>query len=74
MVSTRRNDLDLKECTPPQRYFDTHSAQKMKFSIKDFFGKYDQIRSFLQIWSYLPKKSLMENFIFVQWHLQVFND
>ena len=36
----------------------------MKFSIKAFFGKYDQIRSFLQIWSHLPKKSLMENFIF----------
>ena len=33
----------------------------MKFSIKDFFSKCD--RSFLRIWSYLPKKSLMENFI-----------
>ena len=30
-------------------YFDT--AQKMKFSIKDFFCKCDQIRSFLRIWS-----------------------
>ena len=29
----------------------------MKFSIKDFFGKCD-------IWSHLPKKSLMKNFIF----------
>ena len=36
----------------------------MKFSIKDFFSKYDQIHTFLQIWSHLPKKSLMENFIF----------
>ena len=36
----------------------------MKFSIKDFFSKYDQIRIFLQIWSRLLKKSLMENFIF----------
>ena len=36
----------------------------MKFPIKDFFSKCDQIRSFLQIWSYLLKKSLMENFIF----------
>ena len=35
----------------------------MKFSIKDFFSKCDQIRSFLQIWSHLLKKSLMENFI-----------
>ena len=36
----------------------------MKFSIKDFFSKCDQIRSYLQIWSYLLKKSFMENFIF----------
>ena len=35
-----------------------------KFSIKDFFSKCDQIRSFLRIWSHLLKKSLMENFIF----------
>ena len=38
----------------------------MKFSIKDFFCKCDQIRSFPRILSYLQKKSLMENFIFVQ--------
>ena len=38
-------------------------ARKMKFSIKDFFSKCDQIRSFLRIWSHLLKKSLMENFI-----------
>ena len=36
----------------------------MKFSIKDFFSKCNQIRSFLRIWSHLLKKSLMENFIF----------
>ena len=36
----------------------------MKFSIKDFFSKCDQIRWYLQIWSHLLKKSLMENFIF----------
>ena len=34
----------------------------MKFSIKDFFSKCDQIK--LRIWSHLPKKPLMENFIF----------
>ena len=38
----------------------THTAQKMKFSVKDFFSKCDQI----WIWSHLLKKSLMENFIF----------
>ena len=37
----------------------------MKFSIKDFFSKCDQIRSFLPIWSHLLKKSLMENFFFL---------
>ena len=36
----------------------------MKFSIKDFFSKCDQIRSFLRILSQLLKKSLVENFIF----------
>ena len=36
----------------------------MKFSIKDFFSKCDQIRSLLWIWSHLLKKALMENFIF----------
>ena len=36
----------------------------MKFPIKDFFSKCDQIRRFLQIWSHLVKKSLSENFIF----------
>ena len=41
----------------------------MNFFIKDFFSKCDQIRSFLRIWSDLLKKSLMENFIFLQWIL-----
>ena len=41
-----------------------HICTKMKFSIKDFFSKCDQIRSFLRIRSYLLKKSLMENYIF----------
>ena len=36
----------------------------MKFLIKGFFSKCDQIRSFLRICSHLLKKSLMENFIF----------
>ena len=36
----------------------------MKFSIKDFSSKCDQILSFLRIWSHLLEKSLMENFIF----------
>ena len=40
------------------------NAQKMKYSSKDFFSKYDQIRRKLRIWSHSLKKSLMENFTF----------
>ena len=40
------------------------TAQKMKFFIKDFFSKCDQICRELRIWSHLLKKSSMENFIF----------
>ena len=43
---------------------DISTAQKMKFSIKNFVIKCDQIRSFLWIWSHLLKKSLIGNFIF----------
>ena len=39
-------------------------CRKMKFSIKGFFSKCDQIPSFLRIWSHLLKKSSIENFIF----------
>ena len=35
------------------------TAQKMKFSIKDFFNKRDQILRKLRIWSHLLKKSLI---------------
>ena len=35
----------------------------MKFTIKDFFGKCDQIRCFRQVWSHLLEKSLMKTFI-----------
>ena len=34
------------------------TVQKLKFSIKNFSSKCDQIHSFLQIWSHLPKNSL----------------
>ena len=52
---------------PSSEMFDT-LHKKIKFSIKDFIGKCDQICSFLWIWSFLLKKSWMKNFIlFVQW-------
>ena len=36
----------------------------MKFSVKDFSSKCDQILRKLGIWSNLLEKSIMENFIF----------
>ena len=48
----------------PLRLLNTDTAQKMKFSIKDFFCKYEQIRRKLRSGSHLLKKSLMENFFF----------
>ena len=44
--------------------FEVYTAQKMKFSIKDFLSKCDQIHSFLGIWLHLLKKSAVEKFIF----------
>ena len=40
---------------------DFQSIQKVKFFIKNFFGKSDEISCSLQIWSHLRQKSLMEN-------------
>ena len=42
-----------------------HTAQKMKFSIKDLCSKCHQILMKLSIWSHLLKKSILENFIFL---------
>ena len=50
------------------------TEQKMKFSIKDFFGKCDQIRSFLRIWSHLLKKSLTENLIFCAVYAEAYSE
>ena len=50
------------------------TMHKKGFSIKDFFSKCEQIRSFPQIWSHLLKKSWLGNFIFcavsvqIQWY------
>ena len=35
----------------------SHTAEKMKPSIKNFFSKCDQIHSFVTIWSHLLKKT-----------------
>ena len=46
--------------------FVANTSQKMKFSIKDFFSKCNQICRKLRIWSHLLKKSLMKTSFFVQ--------
>ena len=50
----------------------TTTAQKRKFSIKDFFSKCNQICRKLRIWLHLLKKSFMENFIFCAVYYSVF--
>ena len=40
-------------------------AQKVKFSIKDFFSKCDRN------WSYLLKKSLMKNLFIIIYHIKI---
>ena len=53
--------LWIKNCVV---FHSSKTAQKMEFSMKDFFSKCDQIRRILRILSHLLKKIIMENFIF----------
>ena len=67
-MSERVKQLDILTnfaCTELHAAF-SGTTQKMKFSIKNFFSKCHQTHRKLRIWSHLLKKSLMENFIFVQ--------
>ena len=61
-------NLELRSCfTDESRLYNSispNTAQKVKFFMKDFNSKFEQIGSFLRIWSYLLKKPLIENFIF----------
>ena len=59
-IRTKRNSIIEHK----QSVHYTNTPQNMKFSIKDFFSKCDQIHWKLRIWSHLLKKYLMENFIF----------
>ena len=60
------NDTTLPSDNPLifQKSHVINTTEKMKFSIKDFFSKWDQIYRFLWFLSHLLKKSLMENSIF----------
>ena len=44
----------------------TATAQKMKFFIKDFFSKCDQIHKRQRIWSHLLRNPLWETSFFVR--------
>ena len=61
---------NIKGSLPAWLFYYEVTAQKMKFSIKDFFSKCEKIHRKLRIWSHSLKKSLMENFIFcaVKYH------
>ena len=61
-----RFELADRASSIEQKYsgFRICTVEKIKFSIKDFFIKCDQIRRKLSTWLHLLKKSLMENLIF----------
>ena len=59
-----RNEFWCNYCLVVVSFSRRFTAQKMKFSINDFFSKCQQIRRKVRIWSHSLKKSLMENFIF----------
>ena len=63
LIVTTSNKANQKFSNSNNYSHTTCTAQKIKFSIRDFFSKYDQIRSFQQIWSHLLEKPLIKNFI-----------
>ena len=56
LKSNNLNVIGLKSWILPHK--------KGSFPLKYFFSKYDQIWRFLQIWSHLVKRFLIQNFIF----------
>ena len=65
--SLEKNGLCLRIpaiCSYTKLPFGLDAAKKLKFSITDFFSKYDQLRSFQQILSHLLKKFLLKEFNF----------
>ena len=57
------NSLTFEHLTGRDCFWRHIHCTEMKFSIKAFLSKCDQIRNFLRIWSHLLKKALMRNFI-----------
>ena len=62
-IQSLANKYSIISQRTSQTFRRNYTAQKMKFSIKDFFSNCDQIRTFLRVWSHLLKKFLVENFI-----------
>ena len=58
--------MTIQQCSNFSRvsYIVQYTAQKMKFSIKGFLSKCEQMQNFLRIFSHLLKESLMENLTF----------
>ena len=70
IIAKKSSKMDFSE-----PYFNIFESlhKRMKFSIKDFFNKCDQIPSFLRIWSHLLRKFWKENFIFCAANIQTQN-
>ena len=65
MSNSTLNFIDTRSIISPHGIgFRPALHKKLKFSIKDFFIRCDQIHNIRRIWSHLLKKSLLENFIF----------
>ena len=58
--------MTIQQCSNFSRvsYTVQYTAQKIKFSIKGFLSKCEQMQNFLRIFLHLLKESLMENLIF----------
>ena len=62
---TKIQAIDNAKLLHLRNIFSIFTAQKMKFSIKELFSKCGQIRSFLRIWSHLPKIPYWKTSFFV---------
>ena len=69
MVAKPQNKRNRSKGNMHRIFPGAFTAQKVMFSIEGFFSKFDAGK--LEIWSHLLKKSLVENFIFVQCLLNI---
>ena len=62
-LNTLKQFVGNSNCLSVFDHFVKLALEGLFRKIMELFRKYDQIRSFLQIWSHLLKKSLMEVFV-----------